>query len=109
VAKKLLDHLNTIGAHTQFGHIGCQEALHCLRNLLITRRYHGKESYILFIDLIKAFNSIDQNVMFRILEKYGILQKLLGIIKKVYNDVQLQFTLGKEKHFITTPMAFSRR
>jgi hypothetical protein len=38
--------------------------------------------------------------MFKILEKYGIPHKLLDVIKKVYNDVRLQFTLGKEKHYI---------
>jgi hypothetical protein len=32
VAKRLLDHLNVVGTCTQFGHIGCQEALHSLRN-----------------------------------------------------------------------------
>ena len=47
VAKRLLENLNTIGARTQFGHIGYQEALHSLRNLLITRRHQGKESYVL--------------------------------------------------------------
>ncbi len=100
VAKRLLDHINDIGARTQFGHIGCQEALHSLRNLLITRRHHGKETYVLFVDLIKAFDSIDQNVMFKILEKYGIPQTLLDVIKKMYNDVRLQFTIGKEKRHI---------
>jgi hypothetical protein len=70
IAKWLLNHLNTIGACTQFGHIRCQEAIHSLRNLLITRRHHGKESYVLFMDQIKAFDSVDQNVMFIILEKY---------------------------------------
>jgi hypothetical protein len=38
--------------------------------------------------------------MFKILEKYGIPQKLLDVIKKIYNDVRLQFTLGKEKRHI---------
>jgi hypothetical protein len=58
IAKRLLDHLNTIGVHTDFGHIGCQEAFHSLRNMLITRRHHGKESYVLFVDLIKLLSPL---------------------------------------------------
>jgi hypothetical protein len=50
--------------------------------------------------LVKAFDFVDHNVMFIILEKYGLPQELLTIIKKMYTDIQLQFTLGKEKHFI---------
>jgi hypothetical protein len=38
--------------------------------------------------------------MFIILEKYGIPKELLNIIKKMYADVQLRFTLGTEKLFI---------
>ncbi len=86
-AKRLLDHLNDIGAHTRFGHIGCLEALHSLRDLLITRRHHGNETYVLFIDLLKAFDSIDQNDMLKMLEKNGIPQMLLDVIKKMYNNV----------------------
>ena len=58
-----------------------------LRNLLITRRHHGKESFILFVDLVKAFDTIDQSVMFTILKKYGIPHELLAVIKKMYTEV----------------------
>ncbi len=75
-------------------------ALHSLRNLLITRRQNGKESFNLFIDLVKAFDTIDQNIIFMILEKYGILHELHAIIKKMCTNVQLQFMIGKEKCFI---------
>jgi hypothetical protein len=68
--------------------------------MLITRRHHGKESFVIFVDLAKAFDTIDQNVVFKILEKYGIPQRLLDVIKKMYTDARLQFTLGKEKCFI---------
>lgn len=98
IQKCPLDHHNTIEAHSQFGHIGWQEALHSLRNLLITRRHHDKEFFILFVDLVKTFDTINQSVMFTILEKYGILHELLTIIKKLYINIRLPFVMAKKKH-----------
>ncbi len=41
------------------------------------------------MDLVKAFDTIDQDVMFMILVKYGIPHELLDVIKKMYTDVRL--------------------
>jgi hypothetical protein len=59
IAKHLLEYMNFVGAHTQFSHFECQETLHTLRNILITRLQQGKESFVLFVDLVKAFNTAD--------------------------------------------------
>jgi len=58
----------------QFGHVGCQEALHILRSALTLRRQHGMGTYAIFIDLVKAFDTIDHPTMFQVLEKYGVPQ-----------------------------------
>ncbi len=59
IAKRRLKHMNLIGAHTQFGQNGCQEALNTLRNILMTKRQHGKEFIVLFVDLVKAFANVN--------------------------------------------------
>ena len=100
VSKRLLKQIKKIGAPTQFGHIGCQEALHTIRNILTTRRHHGKETYVLFVDLIKAFDTVDHEVLFQILAKYGIPPALITVIKKMYKDCRIKFTIGKEERFI---------
>jgi len=100
VASRLLSHIEKIGTPNQFGHIGCQEALHTIRNILITRRLHGKETYVLFVDLVKAFDTVIHQALFTILTKYGIPQNLITVIKKMYHTVKLSFTKGKEKRFI---------
>jgi hypothetical protein len=100
VAGRLLKHIEKFGTPNKFGHIGCQEALHTIRNILITRRLHGKETYVLFVDLVKAFDTVIHEALFTILSKYGIPQNLITVIKKMYNTVKLSFTIGKEKRFI---------
>jgi hypothetical protein len=74
-----------------------KEALHTLRNILMTRRQHGKESFVLFVDLARAFDTVEHKVLFTILGKYGV-PDLIEVIHKIYANVNnLKFTIGKEK------------
>ncbi len=72
IANRLLQRLKQLGANTQFGHIGCQEAQHIIKRALLLRRQHGLESFVLFVDLVKAFDTIQHTLLVQILEKYGI-------------------------------------
>jgi len=101
IAERLLHQLEQIGAPTQFGHIGCQEALHSLRTILMTRRHHGLETYVLFIDLVKAFDSINYDIMYRILARYGIPEPLIEVIRKMYSNCYVQMTVGKESEQVS--------
>ncbi len=63
IAKKLLEKFREINPTTQFGHIGCHAALHIIKRALLLRRQHGLESYTVFIDLIKAFNTVNHRTV----------------------------------------------
>mmetsp|Transcript_12894 Transcript_12894/g.18496 ORF Transcript_12894/g.18496 Transcript_12894/m.18496 type:complete len:153 (-) Transcript_12894:163-621(-) len=89
-----------IGTLTQFRCVGCQEALHTIHNILTTKRHHGEETHVLFVDLIKAFDTIDHEMLFQILAKYGILPALMTVVKKMHKDCRIMFTIGKEECFI---------
>jgi hypothetical protein len=89
-----------MGLPTQYGHIGCQEALHSLRTILMTRRHHGLPTYALFIDLIKSFDSINHEALYLTLQRMGIPEKMIQIIKKMYTDCTIQLTVGKEKRTV---------
>ena len=64
------------------------------------RRHHGKETYVLFVDLIKAFDTVDHQVHFQILVKYGILPSLITVIKKMYEDCQIKLKIGNEERYV---------
>ena len=78
IAKCLIEHMNLLGAHAQFGHIGCLEALLTLRNIIITRWQHGKKSFVLFDGLVKAFATADHKVVGR----NGVPDSLIEVIHK---------------------------
>jgi hypothetical protein len=43
-----------------------------------------------FIDFKQAFNTVDRNVLWKILQQYRILNKFLNIIKTLYNGFQVK-------------------
>jgi len=85
IANRLLKCLKQIGTLIQFEHIGCQEALHAFWTILMTRRHHGLEAHVLFIDLIKAFNLVNYEIMYKIITKYGVPDQLVKIIRKMHS------------------------
>ncbi len=95
IANRLLQRLKQLGANTQFGHIGCQEAQHIINRALLLRRQHGLESFVLFVDLVKAFDTIQHTLLLQILEKYGIPPSLKSVIEKMYKNFQVEITCGK--------------
>ena len=66
LSKRLLKRLNQVGIPNRFGHVGCQEMLHSIRSTLMIRWHHGHESFVLFVDLFKAFNTIQHEILYKI-------------------------------------------
>ena len=90
-----IKNLEAIRATTQFRHIGCQEALHSHRTILMTRRDHGLETLVHIIDLIKVFDSVNHEIIYKTLSKYGIPGPLINVIKKMYsNHCFVQMSVG---------------
>jgi hypothetical protein len=92
---RLLSEFKEINPTTQFSCIGCQEALHIIKRALLLRRNHGLESYAVFIDLVKAFDTVNHKLMCQILCKYGLPPKLVANISKPYKDFQIRINIGK--------------
>jgi hypothetical protein len=77
---RLLKHLKTFGSKSQFGVVGCQEAQHTLKKALLLRCQHGLETYTLFIDMVKAFDTVQHSLLFEVLTTYGVPDSLVKIV-----------------------------
>jgi hypothetical protein len=96
ISNCLLSHLKTFGSKTQFGMIGCQETQHTLKKALHLRQHHGFETYALFADLVKAFDTVQHPLLFGILSSYSVLEPQIKVVKKMYKDCSVSYKLDSD-------------
>jgi hypothetical protein len=85
-----------INPTSQFGHIGCQEAQHTIKKALLLRRQHRLESYGIFVDLVKAFDTVNHELLCQILLKYGLPPGLVQKVKRLYNNCKVKIVVGSK-------------
>ena len=57
-----------------------------LRQIMEKCREQRRNLYIVFIDFTKAFDSVNRDMLFKILRKLGCPPKFIRIIKKLHSD-----------------------
>lgn len=95
IANRLLQRLKQIRTNNQFGHIRCQEAQHILKRALLLRCQHGLKSYVLFVDLVKAFDSVHQGLLYAILERYGLPPPIAQKVAKLCKNCTVKIKVGR--------------
>ncbi|RUS86850.1 hypothetical protein EGW08_005387 [Elysia chlorotica] len=65
---------------------GCCDQIFTLRNIIEQCTEWQRQLYINFVDLMKAFDSIHRDSLWRILCAYGIPEKIVLIIKSFYSN-----------------------
>jgi hypothetical protein len=96
LTKRLVALLETCGIEEQFGSQpgrGTIDALYCLRAALHLRREHRLESHVLFVDLIKAFDTANHELLFSLLEKYGAPAPLVDAVRRLHEEFGLDLNL----------------
>jgi hypothetical protein len=71
------------GMEEQFAYqenTGTNDATYCLRSTLQLRKEHQQDTYLLFIVLIKAFDTANYDLLFAILKKYGTPRALIDVV-----------------------------
>ena len=60
-------------------------------------KQHDVSLYVLFVDLVKAYDSVNRELLWEILKNYGVPLELVNIIIELHNNVHYLITVGKEK------------
>ena len=66
----------------------CEDHVFSLTTIVQNRLYHGKDTFVAFIDFTKAFDSVDRNLLLFKLLDYNINGNIYFAIKKLYNETQ---------------------
>lgn len=77
--------------------VGCNDAIFTLKSLLHTRGNHGLSTHVAFIDLVKAYDTANHELLIRILEIYGVPPKLRDVVRRLYTDLKVVIKIGKNK------------
>lgn len=65
------------------------------RQLLEKSREHQKDLYIAFIDLSKAFDTINRELLWKHLSKLGVPPKFLSILQQLHDGMQARVLTGE--------------
>ena len=98
LCKRLFIIIKKHGVKYQFGSspgVGCQDGTFTIKTLLHTRHNHDLPTYVVFVDLVKAFGTVDHTLMLHILKKYGAPPKLRSSIARMYQDLKVVLKIGK--------------
>ena len=83
VDKKLRDHQAGFRAERS-----CTDQIATLRIVLEQSREFDSPLYIVFVDFTKAFDSLDRDVLWKLMRHYGIPEKIITIISNTYKGMQ---------------------
>ena len=68
---------------------GCPDACFTLKQLLRKRSSAKIDTYVLFLDLVKAYDSVDRNALFGILERFGFEPKFVDAVRNLHVDLRI--------------------
>ena len=69
-------------------------------NLLMAlrkRQEHNLETYVAFVDLEKAFDSVPRAALFKVLRRYGLPDHFINIVIRLHADAVVSYKMGNEE------------
>ena len=96
---RLQNLLDKVGMEAQNGFTrkkGCTDGTFSLNLLLNKRKDAHLDTHILFIDLKKAFDTVNREALFLILGKYGVPAHIISLIETLHSECKVNIAIGKE-------------
>ena len=94
-AQKVLD---IHGLESQSGfrpHRGTSDGIFSALLTLQKRKEHNCESWALFVDLVKAFDSVSREALFMILRRFELPDHFVNILIRLHSGSVMKFKMGE--------------
>ncbi len=91
--------LENHGTEFQFGStpgLGCQDCLFTLKTLINAHKNHHLPLFVAFVDLVKAYDTVNHDLLLHILEKYGAPPKFVASIHTMYTNLFVVLKIEKD-------------
>jgi hypothetical protein len=72
---------------------GCIDPVFTLKQIIEKRKEYNQPLYLVFIDCEKAYDNVNRNSLWEILEDYNIPKHLIEAIKSIYNNTKIRIKL----------------
>jgi len=77
-------------------HRGTTDDIFSLKILLQKRKEHGLSTWVVFIDLVKPFDSVPRDRLYKMLQKTGVPESLRTFIIALHTDFMVKIKSGLE-------------
>ena len=65
----------------------------------------GRRMYVAFLDVEKAYDRVKRDILYSVLERLGMSEKIVSIVRSLYRETRAIYTLGN----IRTDWMYSQR
>ena len=119
ISNRLAKYIQTLEEQNCFKcECGTIDGLFGLKVALHKRKEHGLSSWVVYVDLIKAFDSVSRESMYKVLSKLGVPENLVDLIIRLHtncivkiragdSDVTVESTVGVKQGDSLAPVLFS--
>jgi hypothetical protein len=94
-----LDHESQCGFRARRG---CPDAKMNVRLAVLKRREHGLETWVFLLDIVKAFDRVPRELLWKIMARLGVPAKLIDLLKALHANVKVRFELEGEDTIVVS-------
>ena len=79
---------------------GCMDAVFNLKSAIRKRKEHSMETWVLLLDLVKAFDRVPRELLWLVMERFGFPKLIIRLLKALHEKVLVNFEVEGVKKVI---------